>query len=260
MPRVRSEPPVLFAKDAAVAVVTLNRPHVLNAYNVAMRDALYEALTAVRDDPEVRAVVLQGNGQAFCTGGDVREFGSAPSPVVARQVRWQRDVWGLLCSMTKPVVAAVHGYVVGGGLEMALLCDVCIAARNARFAYPESGLGMIPGVGGTQTTPRAIGVGRALDLILTGRWLDASTAARLGLVAQIVSSRELRARAFALARELCKVPPILMQRMKRAINEGLDVSLAQGLALEQQLFRLPVDSTSEPIDALPRSLNGPMKP
>ena len=134
----------------------------------------------MRDDPEVRAVILRGNGPAFCTGGDVSEFGSAPSPTAARDVRWRRDVWGLLRALPKPVIAAVHGYVVGGGFEMALLCDLCIAAADARFAYPETGLAMIPGVAGTQTTPRAIGVGRAMDLILTGRWLTRAEALRPG--------------------------------------------------------------------------------
>src|SRR5262245_21751774 len=165
--------PVLYEKAGPDAVVSLNRPEVLNAYNVAMRDALFEALHAVRDDPDVRVMILRGNGPAFCTGGDVHEFGTAPSPVVARAVRWGRDVWGLLKSLAKPSIAAVHGSVVGGGMEMALLCDVCLAADDARFSYPETGLGMIPGVAGTQTTPRTIGTGRALDLILTGRWIDA---------------------------------------------------------------------------------------
>src|SRR5262249_5825569 len=135
-----SQSPVLYEKHGPVAVVSLNRPKRLNAYNVAMRDALFEALEAVRDDPEVGALVVRGNGPAVCTGGDVREFGSAPSPVTARDVRWQRDVWGLLRGLSKPTIAAVHGYAVGGGLEMVLLCDFCIAAEDARFAYPETAL------------------------------------------------------------------------------------------------------------------------
>jgi enoyl-CoA hydratase len=141
-------PAVLYDKDGAIAIVSLNRPAALNAYDTAMRDGLYEALSAVRDDPEVRAVILRGNGPAFSTGGDLREFGSAPSAVGAREARWRRDVWGLLKRVRQPVIAAVHGYVVGGGLEMTLLCDLCVAADDARFAYPETGLGMIPGVAG----------------------------------------------------------------------------------------------------------------
>jgi enoyl-CoA hydratase/carnithine racemase len=233
---VRSAAPaVIYEKDGPVAVVSLNRPQVLNAYNMAMRDALFETLQAVRDDPDVHAMVLRGNGPAFCTGGDVSEFGSAPSPVVARDVRWRRDVWGVLRALPKPTIAAVHGYTVGGGFEMALLCDLCIAAEDARFAYPETGLAMIPGVAGTQTTPRALGVGRALDLVLTGRRLDAHEALLMGIVTQVVPLATLRAAAIDLARRLCELPPTLMAKAKRAVNGGLDMSLAEGLALERRL-------------------------
>src|SRR5204862_2176423 len=159
-----------YAKRGPVAVVTLDRPEVLNAYDTAMRDDLHAVLGAANDDPEVRAVVLRGAGPAFSTGGDVREFGTAPSPAVARIVRWRRDVWGRLVSLRAATVAAVHGYAVGGGMEMALLCDLCVAADDARFALPETGLGMIPGVGGTQTLPRKAGPAAALALVLPRRW------------------------------------------------------------------------------------------
>ena len=233
----QQSPAVLFTKDGAIATVSLNRPEVLNAYNVAMRDALFEVLQAVRDDDEVRVMILRGNGPAFCTGGDVREFGTAPSPVMARDARWRRDVWTLLHGLAKPTIAAVHGYVVGGGFEMALLCDLCVAADTARFSYPETRLAMIPGVAGTQTTPRALGVGRALDLILTGRHIDAREALRLGIVARLVPQAALTATAIDLARRLCDVPPSLIGRVKRAVNGGLDVSLAEGMRLERRLIR-----------------------
>jgi enoyl-CoA hydratase/carnithine racemase len=241
--RTTNSPAVLYDKDGAVAIISLNRPEVRNAYNVAMRDGLFEALRAATDDPEIRAVVLRGNGPAFCTGGDVSEFGTAPSPTAARDVRWRRDVWGLLRMLPKPVIAAVHGYVVGGGFEMALLCDLCIAAADARFAYPETGLAMIPGVAGTQTTPRAIGVGRAMDLILTGRWLTALEAQRLGIVTRIVpdetpGAAPLNAVAVDVARRLCELPPALVACAKRAVNDGLNVRLAEGLALEKRIGRI----------------------
>ncbi len=121
---------VEYDRRGAVAVVTLNRPDKLNAYNVAMRDDLFVALGVADADPEVRVVVLGGNGPAFSTGGDVAEFGSAPSPFVARAVRWQRDVWGRLLRLRAATIAAVHGYTVGGGLEMAMLCDLCVAAAR----------------------------------------------------------------------------------------------------------------------------------
>jgi enoyl-CoA hydratase/carnithine racemase len=233
-PSTSAPPAVLYDKDGAVAVLSLNRPRVLNAYNVAMRDALFEALDAAGEDPEIRAVILRGNGAAFCTGGDLGEFGTAPSPAAARDVRWRRDVWGRLRTLPKPVIAAVHGYVVGGGFEMALLCDLCIAAEGSRFAYPETGLAMIPGVAGTQTTPRTIGVGRAVDLILTGRWLAAHEALRLGIVARVVALETLGAAALHVARRLCELPPALVRDAKRAVMEGLDSSLSEGLALEKR--------------------------
>lgn len=228
-------PAVLYAKHGNIGIITLNRPRVLNAYNVAMRDGLFEALGAVRDDPEVLAVVLHGNGPAFCTGGDVAEFGSAPSPAVAREVRWRRDVWGVLRSLPKPSIAAVHGYVVGGGFEMALLCDLCVASVDARFAYPETGMAMIPGVVGTQTTPRLLGVGRALDLILTGRWLTADDAWRLGIVARCVARDDLLRSAIDLASRLCELRPGLIARLKRAVDLGLDMPLEEALRLERRL-------------------------
>ena len=235
MVKASTGPAVVYEKHGPVAVVSLNRPRVLNAYNVAMRDALFETLQAVRDDAEVRAMVLRGNGPAFCTGGDIREFGTTPSPAVARDVRWRRDVWGLLRAVPKPTIAAVHGYVVGGGLEMALLCDLCIAAEDARFSYPESGLAMIPGVAGTQTTPRALGVGCALDLILTGRWLNASEALCWGVVSRVVAPDALVDTALQLARRLCALPAALLARTKRAVYDGLDIGLAEGLRLERRL-------------------------
>lgn len=233
----RASAAVLYEKDDSgrVAIVTLNRPKVLNAYNVEMRDGLYEALCAVRDDPEVRVMVLCGNGPAFCTGGDVGEFGTAPSPRAAREARWRRDVWGTLWSLPKLTIAAVHGYAVGGGFEMALLCDQCIAAADARFALPETGLGMIPGVGGTQTLPRLLGAGRAMDLVLTGRWLDARAAYGLGIVNRVVSAKRLKDEALQWARCLASLAPALVATLKQSVNRALDVPLAEGLAYERLL-------------------------
>jgi enoyl-CoA hydratase/carnithine racemase len=227
-------PPVLFelVDGGCIAIVTLNRPERLNAYGVAMRDALYGVLTAVRDDPGVRAMVLCGNGAAFSTGGDVSEFGSAPSPARAREVRWLRDVWGTLWRLPQLTIAAVHGYAVGGGWEMALLCDQCLAAPDARFALPETSLGMIPGVAGTQTLPRLAGVGRAMHHVLTGAWLDAGAARDLGLVSRVVPRARLLASALRLARRAARFEPGLVTRLKRAVNDGLDLPLDRALRLE----------------------------
>jgi len=224
-----------YEKRGVIAVVTLDRPAKLNAYNVAMRDDLYAALGAADEDPGVRVLVLRGRGSAFSTGGDVSEFGTAPSPLVARFVRWRRDVWGRLLDLRAATIAAVHGYAVGGGMEMALCCDVCLAADDARFALPETGLGMIPGVGGTQTLPRRAGVARALDLVLTGRELDAQQARDAGIVARVVPRARLEAAALTLARRLARVEPAMVAAVRRAVRAAHDLSLADGIALERRL-------------------------
>ena len=152
---------LLFDKHGALGHISLNRPGVLNAYNIQMRDDFSEALAAVQDDPEIRALLITGQGRAFCAGADLSEFGTAPSQVVARRVRWDRDVWGQLLSLTVPVVVAVHGYCIGSGLEIALLGDLRMAGEGTTFAMPEVQLGMVPAAGGspdafqgTQILPR----------------------------------------------------------------------------------------------------------
>jgi enoyl-CoA hydratase/carnithine racemase len=224
-----------YEKRGALAIVTLDRPEVLNAYNVAMRDDLFAVLGAAHDDPEVRVLVLRGRGPAFSTGGDLSEFGTAPSPLAAREARWRRDVWGRLLELRAATVAAVHGYTVGGGMEMALLCDLCVAADDTRLALPESGLGMIPGVAGTQTLPRRAGLARALDVTLAGRWLDARTALRWGVVHRVEPRARLESTALALARRLAALDPGVVHAARRAVRAALDGSLEGGIALERRL-------------------------
>jgi enoyl-CoA hydratase/carnithine racemase len=228
---------ILFEVRDSVAWVTLNRADKLNAYNIAMRDDLHQVLSAIHDDPDIRAMVLTGAGQAFSTGGDLTEFGTAPSPIVARWVRFRRDVWGMLRRLPIPTVAAIHGLTVGGGLEMALLCDIAIAADDTRICLPETGLGMIPGVCGTQTAARRIGLGRALDLCLTGRWIDAKQALLVGLVAEVVPATALARSAQSWARTLSRMPRERIAVAKLAVWEGLDLPLADALALERRLGR-----------------------
>ena len=228
---------VLYEKRGTIAWVTLNRPRKFNAYNVEMRDALYETLSEIHHDSKIRAMVLRGAGEAFSTGGDVSEFGQAPSPIAARWIRFRRDVWGRLRSLAIPTVAAVHGFTVGGGMEMALLCDITIAAEDARFCLPETGLGMVPGVAGTQTAPRRIKRGWALDLCLTGRWIDASQALFVGLVAEVVPRKTLDRAAYNCAIELSRTSPESTAMAKLAVWEGLNGSLADGLELESRLAK-----------------------
>jgi enoyl-CoA hydratase len=209
---------------------------VLNAYNLRMRDEIYQILGAVRDDPEVMAVIFSGAGErAFSVGADITEFLTAPSPVIARQARWERDVWGLFLSIPKPLIAALHGYVLGSGLEIALCCDLRIAAENARLGLPEITLGMIPPAGGTQNLPRTIGRAKALEMLLSGQWIDAREAYRIGLVNQVVAPQDLIPAAEGMARKIMSRSALAVRYAKEAVNRGLELSLEEGLELERKL-------------------------
>lgn len=231
------EPVVLYSKSGAVAHIVLNRPQVLNAYNVQMRDELFVTLEAVRDDPDVRVAVISGAGErAFCAGADLTEFGTAPSQVIARQVRWERDIWGLFLSLRKPLIAAMRGYVIGSGVEIACLCDIRIAADDAQFALPEVALGMIPAAGGTQTLRRVVGASRALEMTLTNRRIGADEAKRISLAHIVVPADALMQQAEEAARQLAALSPNALALAKRAIVEGADMSLSAGLELERRLL------------------------
>ena len=191
---------LLYEKQEPVAHISLDRTDVLNAYNIQMRDDLSEVLAAVRDDPDVGCLLITGQGRAFCAGADLTEFGTAPSQAVARQVRWERDVWGQFLSLPVPVVAAIHGYCIGSGIEIALLCDIRIGAEGAVFAMPEVQLGMIPAAGGTQSLPRTTGWSSAMDLLLTGRRIGAEEALSIGLLTRLAPENELLDQAWELCR------------------------------------------------------------
>lgn len=232
------EPTVLFHKEGAVGRLVLNRPGVINAFNVQMRDDLYAALEAVRDDPDIRAALISGAGdRGFCAGADLTEFGTAPSQVIARQVRWERDLWGLFGSIRKPLVAALHGYVIGSGVEIACLCDMRVASEDTIFRMPETALGMVPAAGGSQTIPRTIGQGAAMSMLLANEIMDAKTALKLGLAHRVVERDRLEEASLDLATRLSEIPPALSAGIKRAVSDGLDMSLARGLELEYRLAR-----------------------
>jgi len=234
---------IIYQKQNNIGYVTLNRPQALNAYNMQMRDELYQVLEAIKDDPEVRVAIFTGAGErAFCAGADLTEFLTAPSPVIARQVRWERDVWGLFLSINKPLIAALHGYVLGDGIEIALCCDIRLASEDARFGMPEPGLGMIPAAGGTQTLPRTISQAKAIEILLTGRWVKAEEALRLKLVNRVVPRKELLTEAESLANKIATYDPIAVSYAKKAITGGLDLNLEQGLELEARLGNLILSS------------------
>ncbi len=227
---------LLYEKQDGVAYVTLNRPEALNAYNIQMRDDLYQILSAIKDDDEVLVAIFKGAGKkAFCAGADLSEFLSAPSPAVARQVRFERDVWRLFLNIPQPLIAALHGYVLGSGIEIALCCDIRIASEDSRFGMPEVDLGIIPAAGGTQTLPRTVGRGKALEMLLANRWISAEEAYRIGLVNRVVHIDELLKAAEEIAKKIASCNPTAVRYAKQAVVRGLDLSLADGLDLEKRL-------------------------
>lgn len=227
---------IIYEKHDGKGYITLNRPKVLNVYNIRMRDELYQALQSLRDDPEIRVGILKGAGdRAFCAGADLSEFLTAPSPVIAREVRFERDVWGLFLDIRKPLIAALHGYVLGSGIEMALCCDIRIASEDAQFGVPEMGLGIIPAAGGSQTLPRVVSRGQALEMLLSGRWVKAPEALRIKLVNRVVPRTSLLPEAEKLADRIASYDPVVVSYAKQAVTRGLDLTMAQGLELETRL-------------------------
>jgi enoyl-CoA hydratase len=227
---------IIYEKQDGVVYITLNRPKALNAYSIKMRDELYEVLGAIKEDTEVQVVILKGAGEkAFCAGADLTEFLTAPSPVIARRARFERDIWGRFLSVGQPVIAALHGYVLGSGLEMSLCCDIRLASEDAQFGLPEPGLGIIPAAGGSQTLPRVIGRAAALDMLLSGRWLKAPEALKLGLVNRVVPRAALYLEAEKLAGKIKSYPPAAVRAVKQAVTRGLDMTLAEGLEVEGRL-------------------------
>jgi enoyl-CoA hydratase/carnithine racemase len=229
---------IIYEKKNGTGYVTLNRPKALNAYNIKMRDELYQVLAAVRDDPDVRVIIFSGAGEkAFCAGADLTEFLTAPSPVIARQVRFERDVWGRFLGIEKPIIAALHGYVLGDGVEIAACCDIRIASDDVQFGTPEMGLGIITAAGGSQTVPRIINRSYALDILITGRRVKAAEALKIKLVNKVVPREKLMQEADRIADRIKSFDPLAVSFIKQAVTRGLDMSLQQGLELEAALIK-----------------------
>jgi enoyl-CoA hydratase/carnithine racemase len=227
---------IKYDKIASIGVITLDRPEVVNAINIRMRDELYEAVSAAIEDDEVHGILLQGSGsRGFCSGADLTEFGTSPSQAIARQVRWERDLWGLILNVPKPMVAAVHGACFGSGLEIACLCDLRVSATNTLFRMPEVRLGLVPAAGGTQILPRVIGSGATLDLLLSGKELNSTQAFALGLVTRLVSVESLRQEAMRLLEMIVNHSDLTLRNLKRLINEGMSLPLDKALDLEYRL-------------------------
>src|SRR4249920_2930025 len=236
---------VLIERDGAVAIVTVNRPKVLNALNTQTLDELRRAILELKQDEAIRAVILTGAGEkSFIAGADINEL-AVQSPTGGREhAVTGQHVLDLIETLGKPVIAAINGYALGGGCELAMACTIRIAADTAKLGQPEINLGLIPGYGGTQRLARLIGAGRALELLLTGQQISAQEAHRLGLVNRVVPAADLHAEVAALATLLASKPPVAVRYIIEAVHQGLQMSTAEGLRFEATLFGL-VASTED---------------
>jgi enoyl-CoA hydratase/carnithine racemase len=239
---------LLFERDGSdgrVAVVTINRPKVLNALNSATLDELRRAILTLSHDEAVRVVIITGTGEkSFVAGADINEL-AVQTPTSGREhARTGQHVFDLIENAGKPVIAAVNGYALGGGCELAMACTIRIAADSARFGQPEINLGILPGYGGTQRLSRLVGKGRALELMLTGAMIGADEALRIGLVNRVVPAAELMNETRSLATDLATRSPIAMRYVIDAANKGLEMPFAEAEAYEATLFGL-VASTED---------------
>jgi len=236
-PLVRVDRPAIGPDGAVpgVALVTLDRPEALNALSFALLAELVAALRQLDADATVHAIVLTGAGErAFAAGADIKEMADATPESLAAGHAFER--WDDLRAITTPVIAAVRGFALGGGCELAMACDLIVAGDDAQFGQPEIRIGVMPGAGGTQRLTRAIGKARAMELILTGRSIGASEAERLGLVTRVVPREATLETALALAAEIAAMPPLAIAAAKRAVNQAFEGPLSTGLADERQAF------------------------
>jgi enoyl-CoA hydratase len=226
---------ILVERRGAVGVVTLNRPEALNALNAGLIAELASALDRLEADAAVGAIVLTGNEKAFAAGADVKEMVSKTYPEIYCEDFITRG-WERLGQCRKPVVAAVAGFALGGGCELAMMCDIVIAADTAKFGQPEITLGTIPGAGGTQRLPRFVGKAKAMDLCLTGRMMDASEAEQAGLVSRVVPAAELLSEAVTIAERVAQMSRPVAMMVKEAVNRAYETTLAEGIRFERRLF------------------------
>jgi enoyl-CoA hydratase/carnithine racemase len=217
-------------------VIRLNRPEALNALNSAMMTELARALDAAEADPAVRCVVLTGSDKAFAAGADIREMSAKTYPEAFLEDFITRT-HERAASFRKPLIGAVAGYALGGGCELAMMCDILIAADTARFGQPEITLGVAPGIGGSQRLTRAVGKAKAMDMVLTGRMIDAAEAERSGLVSRVVPAAELMAEARAAAAKIAALSPIAAMMCKDMVEAAFETTLAQGVRYERRLFQ-----------------------
>ena len=226
---------ILVERQGAVGIVRLNRPQALNALNAALIAELGQALDGFEGDAAVAAIILTGSEKAFAAGADIKEMADKTYMQAYGEDFITRG-WERVAQCRKPVIAAVAGFALGGGCEIAMMCDIVIAADNARFGQPEINLGTMPGAGGTQRLPRFIGKAKAMDLCLTGRMMDAAEAERLGLVSRIVPADKLMGEALAVAEKIAALSAPIAMMVKESVNRAFETTLAEGVRFERRLF------------------------
>jgi enoyl-CoA hydratase len=235
---------ILVSRDGAVGLITLNRPKALNALNSALLTELCEALESFDADPAIHCTILTGSERAFAAGADIKEM-APQSSIDMFKADWFAKSCTRIDAIRKPVIAAVAGYALGGGCELAMMCDFIIAADTAKFGQPEITLGVLPGMGGSQRLTRFVGKSKAMDMCLTGRMMDAAEAERAGLVSRVVPAADLAAEALKIAQKIAEqsLPAILM--VKEAVNRSYETTLTEGLRYERRLFHAAFASADQ---------------
>ena len=231
---------VLVEREEPIAVVRLNRPERMNALSNQLLAELVGVLEALDSDEAIRAIVLTGDERAFAAGADIEELRATKPLDLYFGARLER--WEAIRKIRTPIVAAVSGYCLGGGCELALACDLIVASETAKFGQPEVNLGLIPGAGGTQRLPRAVGKAKAMDMILTGRFLDAQEAEQAGLVARVATKEDWLEEARGAARQIAEKGPIAVRLAKEAVNRAFDTTLEVGLDLERKAFNVALST------------------
>jgi enoyl-CoA hydratase len=240
---------ILVERDGRVGIITLNRPQALNALNSQVMNDVTSAATEFDNDPGIGAIIITGSAKVFAAGADIKEMAALTFADVFGSDYFA--TWAKLTAVRTPTIAAVAGHALGGGCELAMMCDVLIAADTAKFGQPEIKLGVLPGMGGTQRLTRAIGKAKAMDLILTGRTIDAAEAERSGLVSRVVPADDLLTEAKAVAKTISEMSLSATRMAKEAVNRAFESTLAEGLLYERRLFHsaFATDDRSEGMTA-----------
>ncbi|MBM3373123.1 MAG: enoyl-CoA hydratase [Betaproteobacteria bacterium] len=219
-----------------VGLIRINRPEARNALTTEVRRLIGEHLSAMAEDPAIRCIVLTGNEKAFAAGADIKEMAEAGAIEILQ--RGSQKLWRAIYGCPKPVIAAVNGFALGGGCELAMTCDIILAGESAKFGQPEVKIGIIPGGGGTQRFPRTVGKFKAMRYVLTGDLFGAKEAYEMDLISEVVPDGEVESRAIAMAKQIAELPPLAIQLAKEAVIRGMDAALETGLTLESRTLQL----------------------